>query len=257
MLSQRRRDVAGRAVACEIRVLSDCDELLQSYRLRDEVYGSLGYTPRNLSGFEMGADDPFGIPFGAIEAGTGALIGTLRLITNRPQEAYIQAVCQDLARSGDHPLLERIAKLPEHPLPSIISDGVAANLAHYNRDRLPVHELSRTIVRPEFRGGGVSRALMEFGLAYASLREPVVLIGGCLTEHLPMYARYGYVQLPRTDLDLFDSVGRMAIAVVCRTDRLPEPTRTHVELLRPRLHKSPLYLLARDGDGLKPLEGNY
>jgi hypothetical protein len=48
-----------------------------------------------------------------------------------------------------------------------------------------------------------------------------------------MYANYGYLKLPQTDLEMFDSVGQIAIAGICRTDRLPQPTRSHVdELLR-------------------------
>lgn len=274
MLSQRRPLLAatserdtGPEVACEIRVLDELEELLESYRLRDEVYGGLGYTPRNASGYEVDAYDPFSIPFGAFDAATGKLIGTLRLITDRPQAGYVQAVCRVLSRTGDLELMSRVSKAPDHPLPSIISSDVAANLARYNRDQLPVHELSRTIVRPEFRGSGVSRGLMEFGLAYASLYQPVVLIGGCLTEHVPMYARYGYVQLPQTNLDFFESVGQVAIAVVSRTDRLPEPTRTHVDLLLPRLRAAAVrrlrqqaipavYQLVREGERLRPVEGN-
>jgi predicted GNAT family N-acyltransferase len=254
-------------VACEIRVLDALDELLDSYRLRDEVYGGLGYTRRYPSGFEIDAYDPFAIPFGAFDAKSGELIGLLRLITNRPQAGYIQALCQLLARTGDKQLLESISKPPDHPLPSIISGRVVQSLAQYNREQLPVQELSRTIVRSEYRGSGVSRGLMEFGLAYASRQGPVVLIGGCLEEHVPMYERYGYERLTQTDLDFFESVGRAAVAVACHTDRLPEPTRTHVDLLRPklraaalrRLRQAPLpavYRLAREGERLRPIEGS-
>jgi hypothetical protein len=74
---------------------------------------------------------------------------------------------------------------------------------------------------------------MELGLAQASFGGTAVLIGSYLPEHLPMYARYGYLKLPLTDLEMFDSVGQIAVAGICRTDRLPQPTRSHVdELLR-------------------------
>ena len=46
-----------------------------------------------------------------------------------------------------------------------------------------------------------------------------------------MFARYGYVPLPNTGPALYDSIGQIAHAVVCRTDQLPEPTRTQVEEL--------------------------
>jgi hypothetical protein len=116
---------------------------------------------------------------------------------------------------------------------SIVSDEIARQIDAFNRDRFVVYELSRTIVRPSHRGSGVSRGLMQLGLAHAARFSPAVLIGGCLPEHLAMYARYGYGLLPDTGLDHFDSVGQIAHAVVCRTDLLPQPTRAHVdELLR-------------------------
>jgi hypothetical protein len=46
-----------------------------------------------------------------------------------------------------------------------------------------------------------------------------------------MNARYGYQRLPNTDLDHFDHVGQIAAVMFCRTDVLPEPTRTHVDNL--------------------------
>src|SRR4029079_9048227 len=90
---------------------------------------------------------------------------------------------EDLARqaSGPRPL----------GLPSIISDDVGRQIEAFNTERFAVQELSRTIVRPGHRGSGVSRGLMELGLAHAARRAPAVLVVGCLSEHLPMYARYG------------------------------------------------------------------
>lgn len=70
---------------------------------------------------------------------------------------------------------------------------------------------------------------------------PVVVIGSCLPDHLPMYARYGYVRLPGTDR--FESHGQPAIAIACRTAALPQPTRSHVERLRRAIG---------DGDGAGP-----
>ena len=224
-----------RITACEIRVLEAIDELVESYRLRYEVYGALGYIEPNRSRLEIDPYDPYAVPFGAFDAESGALIGTLRLVTNEPKAGYVQAVCQVLASSADPELVAQASRPRQHALPSILSPEVASRIAEFNRDHFPVEELSRTIVRPGHRGGGVSRGLMEFGLAWAAQRGPRVLVGGCLGEHVPMYARYGYVQLPRTELDFFDSVRQVAHAVVCRTDVLPEPTRTHVDELVPRL----------------------
>ena len=101
----------------------------------------------------------------------------------------------------------------------------------YNTDDQIVEELSRTVVHPEYRGSGVSRGLMEFGLAYAMAAGDPVLIGGCVPEHLPMYAKYGYEKLPGTDLDTYDTVGQIANTVVCNTRILPPLTSARVAML--------------------------
>lgn len=251
------------ATACEVRVLDDLDELLTSYRLRYDVYDDLGYIKhRNRSRLEIDPYDPYSIPFGAFDAASGELIGTLRLITDKVQAGYVQAVCRILADADDAELTHYATQPRRRPMPSIVSDGIARQIDAFNRDRFRVEELSRTIVRPDHRGSGVSRGLMEFGLACATVDGPVVLIGGCLAQHLPMYARYGYVQLPNTGLDYYDSVDQIAHAVVCRTDELPSPTREHVdELLRRmrvaaaqriRSYVPPVYRLMLDGQRLRP-----
>jgi len=255
-----------RSAVCEIRVLDGLDELIASYRLRYDVYGALGYIEPNRSRLEIDPYDPYAVPFGAFDLATGALVGTLRLVTNEPQAGYVQAVCRVLADSRDLALAAQASRPRKHALPSILSADIAALIAVFNRAGHIVEELSRTIVRPDARGAGVSRGLMEFGLAFAKSRGPRVLVGGCLSQHVPMYARYGYQLLPRVRLDFFDSVGQVANAVVCSTDTLPEPTCAHVDDLVPRmraaarrrLREQPVptvYRLASDGARLAPLEG--
>lgn len=220
--------------ACTIKVLETVDELIESYRLRYEVYGALGYVKRfNAARLEIDSFDPYSIPFGAFDSLSGEMIGTLRLITGGLQPDYARAVSRVLADVDDEDLtLEAEKPRPALLYPSIVSDEIRRAIDAYNTGGFAVRELSRTIVRPAHRGSGVSRGLMELGLAHASLYGPSVLIGGCLPEHVPMYARYGYVQLDQTGFDYYDSVGQMANAVVCRTDVLPQPTRAHVDELR-------------------------
>jgi len=231
--SHRPAPARARAI-CEIRALETVAELVESYRLRYKVYGALGYIQRpNKSKLEIDEYDSLSIPFGAFDPRSGAMIGTLRLITTELQPEYDRSIRYVVAAHADPALTEQALGAWPYPLPSIISDEINHQIEAFNTERFAVHELSRTIVRPAYRGAGISRGLMEFGLAHASRVAPVILIGGCLPEHLPMYARYGYRKLPQTGLDRFDSVGRLANTVVCRTDALPEPTRAHIdEMLR-------------------------
>lgn len=221
-------------LTCEIRALDTMAELIESYRLRYEVYGALGYLRRgNRSNLEIDSYDSLSIPFGAFDPVSGAMIGTLRLITTEAQPGYDLLIRRILTDRADDELTEQALGPWQHSLPSIISHEINRQIEAFNTERFRVNELSRTIVRPSHRSSGVSRGLMEFGLAHAARFAPAILIGGCLPEHLAMYARYGYSKLPQTGLDRFECVGQLANAVVCRTDVLPQPTRAHVdEMLR-------------------------
>jgi GNAT superfamily N-acetyltransferase len=161
------------------------------------------------------------------------MIGTLRLVTAEPQLDHEGRVQRIIAGLADPELAAQALQPRNARLPSIASDEIARRIAAFNTGRFPVHELSRTIVHPDHRGGGVSRGLMEVGLAHAARSSPAVLIGSCLPQHVPMYEKYGYSLLLPTELDYFQSVHRFAKSVICRTDRLPQPACDHVDdLLR-------------------------
>jgi Acetyltransferase (GNAT) domain len=220
--------------AYEIKQLDTLEELVQSYRLRYEVYADLGYLRHaNPSKLEIDEYDAWAIPFGAFDATSRTMAGTLRLVTKQPQPDFSRLVQSVLERFADGSLAMRARAPRPHILPSIVSDKIDQALAAFNSGNFTIYELSRAIVGRKFRGSPFFRGLMEFALAKAAFGGPALLIGSCLPKHLPMYARYGCLKLPHTDLDLFDSVGQIAIAAACRTDRLPQPTRSHVDdLLR-------------------------
>lgn len=225
---------SSRSRLYEIKQLDTLEELVQSYRLRYEVYADLGYLRHaNTSKLEIDEYDAWAIPFGAFDATSRTMVGTLRLVTKQPQSDFSRLVQEVLELFADDSLAMQARAPRPHILPSIVSEKIHQALAAFNTENFIVCELSRCVVGRNFRGSGVSRSLMELGLAQASFGGTALLIGSYLPEHLPMYANYGYLKLPQTDLEMFDSVGQIAIAGICRTDRLPQPTRSHVdELLR-------------------------
>ena len=226
--------MGSEAATYEIKQLDTLEELVQSYTLRYEVYADLGYLRHaNTSKLEIDEYDACAIPFGAFDATSRTMVGTLRLVTKQAQSDFSRLVQEVLELFADDSLAMRARAPRPRVLPSIVSEKIHQALAAFNTENFIVCELSRCVVGRNFRGSGVSRRLMELGLAQASFGGTAVLIGSYLPEHLPMYAKYGYVKLPQTDLEMFDSVGKIAIAGICRTDRLPQPTRSHVdELLR-------------------------
>jgi predicted GNAT family N-acyltransferase len=234
----QRTDFSERSLAhpaaYEVKQLDTFEELIQSYRLRYQIYHDLGYLRQpNKSKLDIDTYDACAIPFGAFDAASQTMIGTLRLITTEPQPRFSRLVEKVLGLFADSALARRACAARPHVLPSIVSETIDQALTAYNTGNFKVSELSRSVVRHRFRGSGVARSLMELGLARAALESPALLVGSYLVEHAPMYAKYGYCKLPNTGLDLFDSVDQIAIAGVCRTDRLPQPTRSHVDdLLR-------------------------
>jgi len=219
-------------LTCEIRALDTVAELIESYRLRYDVYGTLGYLQRcNESRLEIDGYDSLSISFGAFDPVSGVMIGTARLVTTEAQTDHEYLIRCILADRADAELTKQALGPWAHPLPSIVSHEIDRQIEAFNTERFAVTELSRIIVHPSYRGSGVLRGLMEICLAYAARRGPAILIGSCLPAHLPMYAKFGCQQLPYSGLEHVDSVGQIATMMVCRTDQLTQPTRAHVDNL--------------------------
>jgi predicted GNAT family N-acyltransferase len=233
------RSPTERPVArCEIRMLTTIGELLESYRLRYEVYSGLGYLRRlNDARLDIDEYDSSAIPFAAFDIESGEMIGTLRVVTTETQTDYDYLIRTIVAAHGDGELAKQVWGPQPHPLPSIVSESVEREIEVFNPERYAIREMSRCIVREDRRGTGISRGLTELGMAHAIALGPAVLIGGCVPEHLPMYARYGFSKLQHTELEHFDSVGQLAHTIICRTDSVPQPTQSHIEsLLRAMSH---------------------
>jgi Acetyltransferase (GNAT) domain len=217
---------------CDIRLLTTEADLVEAYRLRHRVYGSLGYlSSSSPSGLEIDHYDACSIAFGAFDRVTGALIGTLRLIIPDIPTHSAALVKTVLAHCGDASLVTRASAPPRYPLPSIVSEEIERGLEAFNVRKDPVREFSRYVVHPNYRNPGISRGLALLGLAHAVRLGPSVLIASCLHEHLSMYAKYGFHTLPQIGLQYFDSVGQTACLVASRTDRLSALTEAYVEEL--------------------------
>ena len=217
--------------AFTIKVLDTSSELIQSYRLRHEVFQSLGYLQRaSKASLEIDEYDAYSIPFGAISLETRELVGTLRLITHRVQPFYALRIQRILELCNDPELSTQVLRRRSRVLPSITSSRINDCLACWNDGR-QTEEFSRMITHPSFRGHGLSRRLIEFGLACSMITEAPMLIAACVPEHVSMYARYGYGRLPGTEISRNDTVDQLASTVVCDSKRLPEPARSRVRAI--------------------------
>jgi hypothetical protein len=222
------------APTCEIRALTTAAELADSYRLRHEVYGALGYLQSsNRFGLEMDGCDLSSIPFGAFHAATGEMVGTLRMITTEPVFEYEWLITLLLTELSDPEIAEQVLAPRQRRLPSIVSDDIAREITAFNSGGYAVHEMSRFIIHPDHRSANLSLGLAMAAMAYAMQSGPSVFIASCLPRHVPLYAKYGFVKLPNIDCEYFDSVNQIANTIICRSDVLPRPMRSRLDdLLR-------------------------
>ena len=219
-------------VTYELRALLTEVELYDAYRLRYEVYRRLGYLQScNKSEAEMDIYDLSSVPFGAFDAATGELVGTLRLIKPEPQLEYDHLIAHVLAECFDTELTRQALEPRPRSLPSIVSDEIERQIEAFNTPRFAVYEFSRFIIHPDHRFSNVSRGLGILGMAHAMRSGPAVFIAGCLPEHNRLYASYGFVKLPYSGLDHFDTVNRLANTLICRSDALPRPMRARIDEL--------------------------
>lgn len=232
--SPASRALPAMAPTCEIRALTTAAELADSYRLRHEVYGTLGYLRcSNKFGLEIDGYDLSSIPFGAFHASTGEMVGTLRLITGEPVFEYEWLITLLLTELSDAEIAEQALARSHCKLPSIVSDDIDREIAAFNSGGHPVHELSRFIVHPAHRSANLSLGLVMAAMAYAMQSGPAIFIASCLPRHVPLYAKYGLSKLPNTDFEYFDSVGQTANTIIGRSDVLPRPMQSRMDdLLR-------------------------
>lgn len=106
--------------AFEIWVLSIPAELVESDRLRYQVYSALGHLQRlNRPKLDIDEYDSSSIPFGAFDPSSGELIATLRLVKAHPQLAYDDPVRTIVASCGDVDLARQAWAPQPQPPPSI------------------------------------------------------------------------------------------------------------------------------------------
>src|SRR5262245_24484230 len=112
------------APTCEIRMLSSGEELVESYRLRYDVYSSLGYLQRfNAARLDIDEYDSSSIPFGAFDTTSGDMIGTLRVVTTHPQLDYDYLIRYIVASCRDDALARQAWSRPPNARPPIASDA--------------------------------------------------------------------------------------------------------------------------------------
>jgi predicted GNAT family N-acyltransferase len=188
----------------QIRLINNEYELHEYYKLRHDVYRVMGYLSdakaRVKSKQEIDGCDLHAIHFGAFEMCDGyqRLVGTARLLLTEANESRWAAWTRNLLRA-DRTLRamvndEKLSLM----LPVFQSQQLTSHLHDVFQQEVLCGELSRVIVRREFRGAGVARQLVEESIQYARENGVGRLYLECLKLHEPLYKKFGFSCLPHT-----------------------------------------------------------
>jgi GNAT superfamily N-acetyltransferase len=238
---------ASRAAAngVKIQAVQSRPEMLQCLALRKEVYGLLGYLPNDvtvdLSGVELDGYDGRSIHFSAIRG--SEVVGTVRVVLELPpnlagakdeldpppglsqmrrtgeaggisfralKTLYDHAQwCRQIARGAGLAIRRRFDSVCFMPLPILESTEFDRRWADVLKETSPGAELSRLVVKPEFRGLGISRDLVRAVLAKSIEMKRRVVLLECIPTHEEMYKKYGFRRMAGdphsrpTDLDQY------------------------------------------------------
>ena len=177
----------------------------------------------------------------------------LRMITPDVQEGYWTFLRKSLTELKEKDLLERISTIPPFGFPSESAYDFQDLYRQHEGSR--VCELSRTTVPdcvqhpldPDndfiLRGFGLSRHIMEYGVAQALFNGYPIAPASCDIIHSEMYGKYGYQKvtinpkrLRTTEMrivngtDIFmDSVANVSNMLFADFRSLPEPSQTNVK----------------------------
>lgn len=185
----------------QVRLIENEYELHEYYRLRYDVYRVMGYIGKSKervkSQHEIDGCDFNAVHFGAFEECDGfqRLVGTARLLLTEAKESKWAAWTRNLLRT-DRPLRTMVKnETLSLGLPVFQSQQLNDHLQEAFQQELLCAELSRVIVKNEFRGAGIARRLAEASIRYARDYGVKRLYLECLRLHESFYTKFGFSML--------------------------------------------------------------
>jgi len=186
----------------DCRVIRRDAEWGSYFRLRHDVYSVMGYLEPEVvecsSMMELDSCDANSLHFGAFAAldAREVLVGTARIVTNRPPNEKLSERLQQLTKND--PVMRAWLNY-ELPLQlPVFQSQPAANpvLTEILSRDLVCGELSRVIVCPEYRGAGISTQLVDHAIERGRQTGIERLFLECLKIHVPFYERMGFRIVP-------------------------------------------------------------
>jgi predicted GNAT family N-acyltransferase len=221
----------------EVRLIRKQHELLDYFKLRHRIYKIMGYLEEEIenaaSQMEINWCDKIALHIGAYEQirePSESLVGTARVVVGTTADArkrpgllasYDEWVTTLASRD---PVLQQslIKGVLPLQLPIFQSQKMFNIFLEVLRHDEVCGELSRVIVREDYRGTGLSSRLVEFALAEAAKVGVNRMFLECLEIHESMYERLGFKRIQGTSGTVI-SVNQTMVAM-----ELSHPLRTPI-----------------------------
>jgi hypothetical protein len=191
------------------------EQLLSSFELRYAIYDVMGYLSKEVvqagTGLELDFHDGMSLHYVARAVETGEVAASVRLVfPSQPWTGEGRTVAPELrdAFQMQQSWFRKLARaIPAPALQRALLDGGAGALPMLQNARperawaplvaegLRGVELSRSIVPPRHRGGGLSRALVHLTLAAAYDLGKQAVFAECFPSHVAMYQQYGFADI--------------------------------------------------------------
>lgn len=179
-------------------------ELHENFKLRHEVYSTMGYLDAELEAsptkIEVDLCDLDSIHICAmeqLEIGT-RIVGAARLILTEEVDGELRDGPERIARAD--PVLRHRFR-PPYPhlkLPVWQSQEVYNRITQMYRSGEQHGEISRVVVARSHRGTGLAKLLVNFTIHEARAHGLSRLFLECVPLHRPLYHKFGFVELPGT-----------------------------------------------------------
>jgi GNAT superfamily N-acetyltransferase len=114
-----------------------------------------------------------------------------------PPDFHPHPKIQKLLENVNDPKLHELFKLPNNPQPpfDILFEfpGFGAHFQALIRSRTKLAEIGRVAVDPDYRGKGLSEALVDTAASFAKARQVSCIFLACQERLGPLYAKCGFV----------------------------------------------------------------
>lgn len=207
----------------QVRILEPNDDEIAEYlKLRHEVWDEMGYLDPDKyphsSLFEVDYTDRNALPIGVFDT-HGTIMGAARLVGPLGPEFpdYVKVIERLIDQCHDEQLREHF-KAPaqlwhQFDVLAAFNDFGSYYAMLTQQGRTPAAEVSRVVVKREYRGQCLGEVLVDSLVSAARARGVQTLFLACRTEHARFYERCGFQRINNMTHDHFLHLQHPSVAM--------------------------------------------